>query len=366
MDPVTQGLLGAAVGQAVYGPRLGRKAAVFGGLVGMAPDLDIFLNATGTLGEFLWHRGPTHALWFGPLVGPLVGWLLWRWRGSDTERLSDWIGLSILALLTHPLLDLFTSYGTQLLVPFSRHRFSLDAVSIIDPLYSVVLMVPLLVGRRIGWTRVGTQRVAVAALVVTTAYLGFGMALDARAKRMARDGVLAQGMTPVRVESHPTMFQPWLRRLVVRTETGWGIGWASLWTGEIAQFQFFDEPRDPRVERVLATREGQVFTWFADGEVTARVTETGEGATVDLVDLRFGLPGDPRSGIFGLDVGLDREGKPTGVVRRTRHVPSGAGQGAGLLSELYRATFVHGGLTRRTDEDPTIVFVPAGHSKEGN
>lgn len=352
MDPVTQGLLGAAVGQAVYGPRLGRKAALWGGLVGMTPDLDIVLNAAGPLGEFLWHRGPTHALWFGPVVGPLVGWLLWRLVDKRERALADWIGLSILALVTHPLLDLFTSYGTQLLVPFSRHRFSLDAVSIIDPLYSLVLVLPLFVGRRRGWTETATQRTAMVALLVSTAYLGLGIVFDAKAKRMARGAVLIASVTPVRVEAHPTVFQPWLRRLVVRTETGWGVGWASLWTGEVSQFQFFDEPQDPRITQALATREGKVFTWFADGELTASVKEDQAGARVELTDLRFGVPGDPRAGLFGLAIHLDAAGRPTGVAERMRNMPSGDSQGPNLLAELWRATFVRGGLTRQTEITP--------------
>lgn len=346
MDPVTQGLLGAAFGQAVYGRRLGRKAALYGGLVGMAPDLDIVLNATGPLGELLWHRGPTHALWFGPLVGPLIGWLLWRFRGSRTERWRDWVGLSILALVTHPLLDLFTTYGTQLLVPLSRHRFSLDAVSIIDPLYTLVLVVPLVVAWRRGWTSARARQVAILALALSTAYLGLGVALDVKARQIARREVLAHGHTPVRVSAHPTVLQHWLRRLVVRTDTGWGIGWVSLWTGEVGEFQFFDEPGDPRIARALATREAQVFVWFADGEVTARVPEGG--TRVELVDLRYGMPGDPRSGLFGFEVDLDGAGQPNGVVRRLRRVPTASGDGSNLLTGLLRATFATGGLGQRS------------------
>jgi inner membrane protein len=349
MDPITQGLLGAAVGHAVLGPKLGRRAAVWGGLVGMSPDLDIVLNATGPLGEFLWHRGPTHSLFFGPLVGPLVGWLLWRSGRERVGTLADWIWLSILALITHPLLDLFTTYGTQLLLPFSRQRFSLDAVSIIDPVYSLMLVVPLVVGWRRGWTGIAARRAAVLALAVSTAYLGLGMAFDAKARAIAGRAAMAAGITPLRVESHPTVLQPWLRRLVVQTGSGWGIGWVSLWTGETSPFQYFEEGRDPRIGVALATREGKVFTWFADGEMTATVRDEAPLSRVQLVDLRFGVPGDPRAGLFGLEIELDSRGRFTGVARRMRQIPANSGQGSSLLAELWRATFVRGGLARPTD-----------------
>ena len=112
MDPLTQWLLGASFGQALYGRALGRKALVWGAIVGMAPDLDVVANPVSPMAEWLWHRGPTHALWFGPVVGPAIGWMLWKWKGG---RLRDWVGLAIVSLLTHPLLDVFTTYGTQLL-----------------------------------------------------------------------------------------------------------------------------------------------------------------------------------------------------------------------------------------------------------
>ena len=147
MDPLTHGLLGACVGQTLYGRSLGRPALVWGAVLGMAPDLDILARPADPLAEWIWHRGFTHALWFGPVVGGLVGYALWRWKGG---ALSAWLALAVMALLTHPLLDLFTSWGTQLLAPFSNRRFALDAVAIIDPAYSLVLAAGIALGLRAG------------------------------------------------------------------------------------------------------------------------------------------------------------------------------------------------------------------------
>ena len=178
MDPLTQGALGATVGQAFYGRTLGRQALVWGAVVGMAPDLDIIVNATSPMAEWLWHRGPTHALWFGPVVGPLVGWLLWRWKGGS---LRDWVGLSVLALFTHPLLDVFTTYGTQLFSPFSRHRFALDSVAIIDPAYTLLLVAGIAVGLWRGLATRAARMAAWTALGLTTGYLLLGVGVNARA-----------------------------------------------------------------------------------------------------------------------------------------------------------------------------------------
>lgn len=90
----------------------------------MAPDIDVVAKAAGPLAEWTWHRSVTHSLLLLPLVGLVAGYALGRWKGG---ALSSWIGLAVVALVSHPLLDFCTSYGTQLLAPFSDRRFALDA-----------------------------------------------------------------------------------------------------------------------------------------------------------------------------------------------------------------------------------------------
>ena len=87
MDSLTQAVLGGAVGHAVAGKTLGRRAAAWGAVAGTLPDLDVltypFLD---TAGQLLIHRGVTHGLAFGLVVGPVLGWLGWRfarWRASS-------------------------------------------------------------------------------------------------------------------------------------------------------------------------------------------------------------------------------------------------------------------------------------------
>ncbi len=196
MDPLTQGLLGATCGQALFGRRLGKSAVAWGGLVGLLPDLDMLVTPFVPMGEWLWHRGPTHALWFGLVVGPALGWLIWRRRGG---RLSEWLGLAVVALVTHPLLDVFTTYGTQVWWPFSRRRLSLDAVAIVDPAYSLLLALGILVGRRRGVQTTVARIAAWGALAVSSAYLALGLGVNARVERIARAQLAAEGLPDVRV-----------------------------------------------------------------------------------------------------------------------------------------------------------------------
>ncbi len=333
MDPLTQGLLGASFGQALYGRALGRQALVWGAIVGMAPDLDVVANPVSPMAEWLWHRGPTHALWFGPVVGPAIGWLLWRWKGG---RLRDWVGLAIVSLLTHPLLDVFTTYGTQLLSPFSRHRFAFDAVAIIDPAYSLVLALGLALGL---WRGVGTataRRAAVATLVVSSAYIGLGLVVNDRAEEVARRQLVAEGLSQARVAAYPTLFQLPFRRVVARSGDDVRVGWLSLLAPRPIAWERFEAASGPAVEAARLTEEGRILEWFAMGEATPRVEAKEDGAVVEIDDLRFGFPGRPRDGLWGVRVRLDAQGRPTGPGERfDRALPAPASE---LVGRIWRET----------------------------
>ena len=307
MDPLTQGLLGASFGQALYGRALGRKALVWGAIVGMSPDLDVIVNPVSPMAEWLWHRGPTHALWFGPVVGPAIGWMLWKRKGG---RLRDWVGLAIVSLFTHPLLDAFTTYGTQLLSPFSRQRFAFDAVAIIDPAYSLVLALGLVLGL---WRGVGTalaRRAAWAALAVSSAYIGLGLVVNDRAEDVARRQLATEGLSQARVAAYPTLFQLPFRRVVARSGGEVRVGWLSLLAPRPIAWESFEAASGPAVEAARLTREGRILEWFAMGEATPRVEATTGGAVVEIDDLRFGFPGRPRDGLWGVRVRLDAAGRP--------------------------------------------------------
>ncbi len=353
MDTATQALLGAVVGQAAYSHRLGRRAVAWGAVGGLLPDLDVLAVAThGPFGEFLYHRGFTHALWFGPVVGPALGWLVWRAyarrRGKahrvpppgrldpgDPTQLSAWIGLFTLALFTHPLIDVFTAYGTQLLAPFSLERFAINSVGIIDPTYSGILIAALLAGWGLRRNTRRARLVATVALALSWGYLGYGWLLNEQARADVTARLQAQGVTPQRVNVYPTLLQPYLRRVVVRADGEIWVGLYSPFRAEGPVWERFrPEPAEPWLDKLLATREGAIFAWFAMGEVAARVQHEGGSVTVELDDLRYGVPGIPERGLWGIRGVFDRTGRLLGPVRRI-----GMARPSIPLGALWRATW---------------------------
>lgn len=136
MDSITQIVLGASVAEATGGKKLGNKAALWGAIAGTIPDLDVFIRAyNDPIHGALLHRGFSHSIIFALIAGPALGYLIYRIYRRKHE-LKTWMWVAFIAILTHPILDIFTSYGTQFFWPF-EWRVTFNSVFVIDPLYTV-------------------------------------------------------------------------------------------------------------------------------------------------------------------------------------------------------------------------------------
>ncbi|NCW10271.1 MAG: metal-dependent hydrolase, partial [Gammaproteobacteria bacterium] len=145
MDSVTQAVLGGAVSYAILGRRLGRRAAIYGAALGTLPDLDVLIDFGGPIENMTYHRGFSHSFFVQGVVSPLLAWLFVRpERLTDALFLRWWLAI-FLCFVTHSLADLFTVYGTQVLWPFSLHPFAHSLLFIIDPLYTLPLVVAFII-----------------------------------------------------------------------------------------------------------------------------------------------------------------------------------------------------------------------------
>ena len=306
MDPFSQALLGAAVGYGVAGRRLGRRAALWGALAGAAPDLDM-LFGPDFFTQLRVHRGVTHSLWFGPVVGTVWAWALvrrWRRRGRP-EPLLPWIGVFVLALLSHPLLDVCTTYGTQLLAPFSDARFAWHAVPVIEPRYTLILLAGLAAA---GWLRSRGHAIALLTVLVSSCYLGWGWWLNQRAIAAAEAQLAAAGLT-AEVHAFPAFMQLAQRRLVAFTADEVRVGLVDAADPGCIAWDRAPRAPDPWAERLRDTREGAIFSWFTAGVDTWQVAETPDGRRVEISDLRYGLDTDPRRGLWGVRAEFISDGR---------------------------------------------------------
>jgi inner membrane protein len=213
MDSLSQIGLGAAVGVAAMGRRTAVwKAALWGAVAGTLPDLDVLIDYGDPIRNMVLHRAETHALFWLTLFSlPLAAGVAWL-HGEQALWRRWWLALW-LVLVTHPLLDAMTVYGTQLALPFSNHPFGVGSIFIIDPLYTL----PLLAGA--GWAAAtrgsGRGRAAnVAGLVLSSAYLAWSFAAQQVVGRVAATSLAAQGIAPERVLVTPAPFNTLLWRVV--------------------------------------------------------------------------------------------------------------------------------------------------------
>ena len=140
MDSITQAVLGASVTEAVMQNKVGRKASLWGVIIGTLPDLDVYLPLGNAVKQFTFHRAESHAFFYMLLATPLLAWLIMKIHPKTKDRKIRWVAAVFLALITHSLLDGFTVYGTQMFLPFSNYPVGWSSVFIIDPLYTFPIL----------------------------------------------------------------------------------------------------------------------------------------------------------------------------------------------------------------------------------
>jgi inner membrane protein len=172
MDSLTQAALGAAIGEAVLGKKIGAKGAFLGAIIATIPDLDVALYLFYDKFEMLSiHRGFSHSIVFSILGAFLIAFILQRikWTNQVSYR-RLWI-FTWLALFTHMLLDTFTAYGTQLLLPFSNARIGFDSINVIDPIYTLPLIIGMICSVFIFKNKPSKAKYNYIGIAVSTIYL---------------------------------------------------------------------------------------------------------------------------------------------------------------------------------------------------
>ena len=282
MDSLTQIALGSAVGVAVMGRQtVVWKAALWGAVAGTLPDLDAFIDYGDPILDMTRHRAESHALFYLTLAAPLLAWGVSRLH-REAALFSQWWLAMWLALITHPLLDVMTVYGTQLLQPFSSYPFGVGTIFIIDPLYTVPLVVGVAVALRLPGHR--GLRWNAAALAFSTLYLGASVVAQQQATQIARAALQAEGIAASGLLVTPAPFNILLWRLVATTSTQYFEGYYSLldaspvvrWTAHDRGAALIDRySKVPSVARIAAFSHG--FYRLAELEGRLFVTDLRMG-----------------------------------------------------------------------------------------
>ena len=301
MDPLTQGVIGAAFPQAIARKPKIIAAGLFGFAAGMVPDLDVLIQSdVDPLLYLEYHRQFTHSLIFVPIGGLICAVifqvLFGRFFGLAFKQ--TWL-LCALGFGTHGLLDAFTSYGTMLLWPFSDARFSWKIVSVVDPLFTVPIVVLLVLSiwkRRRGFAQLG--------LVWAGLYLGLGYMQQQTAISMGYVLAAERGHTPIRIEAKPSFGNLLVWKTVYETADAFYVDAVRVRVGPQvfpgASIAKLDVARDfPWLEQgTQQARDIERFRWFSD-DYLAR----DPGNPNRIIDVRYSMVPNEIAALWS--IGLD-------------------------------------------------------------
>ncbi len=288
MDSLTQLTFGAALGEAVLGQQVGKKALVWGAVLGTLPDLDVFIPLGGPVNDFVYHRSFSHSMILLGLLSPLIAWLIARVH-PDTKRFyRKWVLLSFLVLEASVLLDLLTIYGTQILWPFDTTPRAFPILFIIDPLFTLPIAFGVLAVLLLRRHRPMGHRLNTVGLALSLAYLVWAFGAGECVKGRVTEKLARQGVSYSRFIASPAPFTTLLWRVVGIENDRYFETYVSLFDGEAPLFVDF-HPRNMALMKGLEEHPPVVkLKRFTRGYYALSTV----GAVVAMTDLRMGSEPD--------------------------------------------------------------------------
>jgi inner membrane protein len=251
MEPVTHFLTGAVLSRAGFNRRTA-YATLAMTLAAEAPDLDVLWAIRGPVAAFQHHRGITHTFLGAPFIALAVTGTVYLWHRFRTRRnpgapatteggpsfafsakggnsqpepysrshstlQPNWTLIwlfSLIAVLSHLLLDFTNNYGLRPFFPFNYRWYSWDIVFIFEPLIFAALLGALLMPAIFALTdsEIGARRQpfrgrgwAIAALAFIVILYGVRNAEHQRALNLMR---ASQTDPVIRVAAEPLPVDP--------------------------------------------------------------------------------------------------------------------------------------------------------------
>ena len=375
MDSLTQIVLGAAVGEAAAGRKIGNRAMLWGAVAGTIPDLDdmigsLFMNEINGLA---FHRAITHSIFFAVVFSFLIAyytnWLysngyhknkvyrivamgftvlflalvcgvfglifytLFSWIGlcvsallsvaalsyfvkrmknnyldEDQETINigywSWYNLFFWAIFTHPILDSFTTYGTQLFAPFSNYRVAFNNISVADPVYTVPFLICVisagLMARRYHLEsnnhidqkfRLSSesykwrQRINILGIVLSTSYIGWTFYNKMKVNKVMEHTLESMNIDYSRYMTSPTILNNILWSGTAETEQSFYTGLYSFYDRD-QTFKLFEVPKNHDwLEAKADDNVVETLKWFSNDYYSVLRRKDGR---LQINDMRFG------------------------------------------------------------------------------
>ena len=307
MDSITQIVLGAACGEIALGKKIGNKAILFGAIGGTIPDLDVLIGKlfyTNEIDSLAFHRGIMHSIPFA-IVGALIfGFLSYKvydygYLRRGTTSLKDWIWLFFLSILTHPILDSFTPYGTQLFLPFSDYRVAFNNIAVVDPLYTLPLLLCVSItmffnrknSKRKTWTKAG--------LYLSSAYMILTIGNKLYVDQTFKKSFQKANINYSKFSVQPTILNNVLWYAVAETDKNYTVSFYSIFDETNTPLNFINIPKN---HKLLDVDHPDIKTlrWFSNEFYTLSILNN----KIIYKDLRYPLLDvrDSTSSLFSFEL----------------------------------------------------------------
>ena len=282
MDSVTQLVLGASVAAVCVPAQHRRRALVLGAALGTLPDLDVIIDYGNAVANFTLHRGFSHSLLVLIPFAALLWLILRRHYTPVRETPKPWFWAILLALITHPLLDAHTAYGTQLFWPIAVTPTMWSTLFIIDPLYTLPLLVAVIVVL-VAPIRASAKTVLKTGLIVSCLYLSWSWVAKLQVASVVAERFEMAG-EELKVFTTPTPFNTLMWRIVVMGSNSYQEGYYHFLRSDSMNFSRIDRGQI-LFEQAKHVPDVQQLEWFADGFNRADVIEE----QLVITDLRMGF-----------------------------------------------------------------------------
>jgi inner membrane protein len=287
MDSLTQIVLGAGVAELSLGKKIGNKAQLWGAIIGTIPDLDVLGRIWQSEYEaLLSHRAGSHAIFTFLFLAPALGWLLHKlYKGKDGTTFWDWTKMAWWVLLTHALLDSFTTWGTQLFWPFDHTRVAFNNIFVADPLYTLPFLICVIACMFYKRTSKGRNRWNMAGIIISSVYMMITLVNKATVDRVMEHNLREQGISTMQYSTYPSPLNNILWYGVAEGPSNFYVGYYSLLDNG-TRVKFREIPKNHN----LIPRKGNeeffgCMEWVSKGYHQLEMRDD----TLLWHDLRFGL-----------------------------------------------------------------------------
>lgn len=269
MDTLTHIALGACVGDAILGQKLGKRAMLIGAIANSIPDIDFIASFWLPIDEnLLAHRGFTHSILFAIIVAIFSALLSKRWFRSKNILLQKWILFFGIELFLHLFIDAFNTYGVGWFEPFSHYRISFNTLFVVDPFFSIglgIASVILLILKKQSKKRKFWQCFG---LGISSIYLLYCIINKIKINTDVKDIFQQQKIAYHTYFTTPTPINNWLWYVVAASDSGYYIGYRSVFDSK-KQIDFYFFPRNKiLLEPINDHTEVQNLTRFSRGFYT--------------------------------------------------------------------------------------------------